>query len=115
MTSGGAANSRMRREGSQNLLGAARASGASRLVAQSIAWEPAGDGLLAKAELEQGVLDFGGVVLRYGQLYGPGTWYPEAPPPPPCVHVDRAVAVTVDALELRGQILTVTDAPAQPR
>jgi nucleoside-diphosphate-sugar epimerase len=30
-----------------------------------------------------------GVVLRYGYLYGPGTWYDVAPKPP-SVHVDAA-------------------------
>jgi hypothetical protein len=33
------ANARMRREGTRNLLAAAEAAGASRFVAQSIAWQ----------------------------------------------------------------------------
>jgi nucleoside-diphosphate-sugar epimerase len=39
-----------------------------------------------------------GVVLRYGRLYGPGTWA-ATPPEPPTVHVDaaaRAAALAVD-------------------
>ena len=37
------ANARIRREGTRNLLAAARAAGAERFVAQSIAWTPPGD------------------------------------------------------------------------
>ena len=39
-----------------------------------------------------------GIVLRYGRLYGPGTWA-TTPPEPPTVHVDaaaRAAALAVD-------------------
>jgi hypothetical protein len=42
--------------------------------------------------LERQVLetpDIDGVVLRYGCLYGPDTWY-AAPPKPLSVHVDAA-------------------------
>jgi len=42
LPSSGAANSRMRTEGTRNLIVAAGAAGASRFVAQSIAWRPAG-------------------------------------------------------------------------
>ena len=109
LASGSAANARIRREGTANLLDAARASAATRFIAQSVAWEPAGDGAVAKAELEQGVLAFGGVVLRYGQLYGPGTWYPDSRPAPPRVHIDTAVTRTLAALALDSQIVTVVD------
>jgi nucleoside-diphosphate-sugar epimerase len=109
IASGAAANARMRREGTHNLLSAARQAGATRLLAQSVAWEPAGDGAVAKAELEAGVLGFGGVVVRYGQLYGPGTYHPDTPPEPPRVGVATAVAATVDALDLPSQIITVCD------
>src|SRR5262252_8157059 len=37
------ANARMRREGAANLLAAAHAAGATRFVAQSVAWKPPGD------------------------------------------------------------------------
>ena len=76
-------NARMRREGTRNLLDAAAAAGVRRLLAQSIAWETSGDGAVAKQELERAVLGFGGVVLRYGQLYGPGTYYEARAAAPP--------------------------------
>ena len=91
-----AANARLRTDGTRNLVDAALAAGAGRIVAQSIAWayEP-GDAPAA----EDVALDLGAdeprrttvrgvaaleaaarelpewVVLRYGLLYGPGTWY----------------------------------------
>ena len=71
------ANARMRREGARNLLAAAKAAGASRFVAQSIAWQLRGDAGAAVSELERLVLAADGVVLRYGRLYGPGTYYEE--------------------------------------
>ena len=86
--------SRLRTEGSANLLAAAQAAGAQRFIAQSIAfaYAPAAPAVLdedaplnvdgpgglrpvvrAVAEVERQVLDAGGVVLRYGWFYGPGT------------------------------------------
>ncbi|MET9849245.1 NAD-dependent epimerase/dehydratase family protein [Streptomyces ossamyceticus] len=94
-----AQTARLRTEGTANLIAAARATGARRLVAQSIAFAaaPAGEPVLdedtplyvdapdpgwaatvgAVAELERQVLDadLEGVVLRYGTLYGPRTAY----------------------------------------
>jgi nucleoside-diphosphate-sugar epimerase len=96
-----AQTARLRTEGTAHLVEAARAAGARRLVAQSIAFAaaPAGPPVLdedapldvdapdpgwaatvrAVAELERLVLaggpDLTGVVLRYGTLYGPGTAY----------------------------------------
>src|SRR3954469_2360556 len=64
------ANARIRREGTHNLLAAAKAAGASRFVAQSIAWQLPGDAGAAVSELERLVLAAEGVVLRYGRLYG---------------------------------------------
>ena len=66
-----AANARIRREGTRNLLDAARAAGSRHLVAQSVAWRLPGDAGAAVDEMERLVLDAGGVVLRYGQFYGP--------------------------------------------
>jgi len=90
---------RLRREGTRNLVAAARAAGARRLVAESVAFfyapegdwvkdeeaplfldapAPFGNGAAALADLEQQVLGaqgIEGVVLRYGWLYGPGTYY----------------------------------------
>jgi hypothetical protein len=63
-------NARMRREGTRNLLAAAKAAGASRFIAQSVAWQLSGDAGAAVSELERLVLAADGVVLRYGRLYG---------------------------------------------
>jgi nucleoside-diphosphate-sugar epimerase len=103
------ANARMRREGTHNLLAAAKAAGASRFVAQSIAWPLPGDAGAAVSELERLVLAAGGVVLRYGRLYGPGTYYEEEEPPPPRVHVDEAARRTLPALDSASGIVEVTD------
>ncbi|MGP4009249.1 NAD-dependent epimerase/dehydratase family protein [Streptomyces sp. 4N124] len=96
-----ALTARLRTEGTANLVAAARAAGARRLVAQSIAFAaaPAGDPVLdedaplyvdapdpgwaatvrAVAALERLVLgggpDLAGAVLRYGTLYGAETAY----------------------------------------
>jgi nucleoside-diphosphate-sugar epimerase len=105
-------NARLRREGTRNLMAAARAAGVKRVVAQSIAWAYApGEGAHAEDDpldtaadgargvtvggvvaLEQAVLGTPGVeglVLRYGRLYGPGTWT-ETPSGPGPLHVDAA-------------------------
>jgi nucleoside-diphosphate-sugar epimerase len=90
-----ALNDRLRSEGTQILVDAARAAGATRILAQSIAFAyapgPSGtvhreqDPLLsdppksfkrsaeAVRELERTVLGADGVVLRYGYFYGPGS------------------------------------------
>jgi|ERR1700710_429546 len=94
-----AATNRIRTEGTRNLVAVARTAGARRLVAESIAlaYRPAGGWVKdereplfddapgrfgvafgAAAELERQVLEadgIEGVVLRYGWLYGPGTYY----------------------------------------
>jgi uncharacterized protein YbjT (DUF2867 family) len=107
-----AANARMRREGTRNLLAAARAAGAARFLAQSLAWPLDGEAGAAVAELERSVLAVGGVVLRYGRFYGPGTWHAHAPPPPR-IHVDEAARRTVAALDAPSGVLTVVeDRPA---
>jgi nucleoside-diphosphate-sugar epimerase len=109
LAEGRAANARMRRDGTRNLVAAARAVDTPLIVAQSVAWEMSGDGLAAVQYLESSVLDAGGVVIRYGQLYGPGTYYETEPPPPPRVHVDDAARRTVPALDAESGILVVTD------
>ncbi|TPK58832.1 NAD-dependent epimerase/dehydratase family protein [Mesorhizobium sp. B2-4-19] len=113
-------NARIRDEGTRNLVAAALASGVRRMVAQSIAWayapgsEPHGEadpldggasgnrrisvsGVIA---LEKAVLKapFAGVVLRYGQLYGPGTGTDTAAGASP-VHVDAAAYAALLALD----------------
>ncbi|MEV8610795.1 NAD(P)-dependent oxidoreductase [Amycolatopsis sp. NPDC051373] len=90
------ANAQVRTVGTRNLVDAAKAAGVGRIVAQSISWayEPG-----AAPATEDTPLDLGGapdrlgsvsgvasletavselpewVVLRYGTLYGPDTWY----------------------------------------
>jgi nucleoside-diphosphate-sugar epimerase len=91
-----AGNSRLRVEGTRNLVDAALAVGVRRMIAQSIAWiympghdpadeaepldreapPPRGGTVAAVQALEQAVAELPiGVILRYGLLYGPGTWY----------------------------------------
>jgi len=103
------ANALIRREGTRNLLRAARAADANRFLAESAAWQLPGDGGRAVAELERAVLHVGGVVLRYGQFYGPGTYHEGQPPSPPRVHVDEAARRTVEALEARAGVLEILD------
>jgi len=106
----GRANARIRQEGTKNLLAAARAVGHPRFIAQSIAWTLSGGGAAAVAEFEQLVLDADGVVVRYGQWYGPGTYYETDLPPPPRIHIDRAAARTLEALTTLESVLTLVDA-----
>lgn len=94
-----AATNEVRVEGTRNLVAAAKAAGVRRIVAESVAffYEPEGEwikdegaplfrdppGRFAAAcdalvSLESQVLEAGkpeGVVLRFGWLYGPGTYY----------------------------------------
>ena len=103
-------NARIRVEGTRNLLDALESVDQTKIVAQSVAWTmrpgPEAD---AVASLEEAVLAVNGVVLRYGLLYGPGTYYEEALPAPPRVHIDTAAARTLDALDAPPGILTVVD------
>jgi nucleoside-diphosphate-sugar epimerase len=103
-------NDLMRGEGTSNLLAASAAAKAQRVIAQSISWELPGEsrGAVA-ASHERAVLQAGGVVIRYGQLYGPGTFYPAAPPPPPRVHVDDAARLTLPALAVPPGVTIVVD------
>ena len=119
-------NSRLRIEGTRNLVSAARVAGARRLIAQSLAFayadgpEPhaetdpiaSGDGNQPSAvtahgvrALEEAVLGSGpeieGIVLRYGRLYGPETWAatPNGRAP---LHVDAAAQAALLAVS-RGK------------
>jgi len=119
-----ARNARIRDEGTRNLVEAAKAAGAWRLIAQSIAWayapgpEPHAetDPLDSGAEggrgisvggviaLERQVLDTSpltGIVLRYGHLYGPGTGADSAADP--ALHVDAAAYAAMLAVERGSQ------------
>ncbi len=104
-----ARNDRMLREGTRNLLDAAKAANAERLFAQSIAWPLAGERGATYHEHEQAVLDAGGVVIRYGQLYGPGTYYETEPPDPPRIQVDEAARWTVEILEAAHGIVELIE------
>jgi len=104
------ANARIRREGTHNLLTAMAAAGPARVLAQSITWQLPGDGGAAVHEMEAMVLGAGGVVLRYGQFYGPGTYHQTEPPPPPRIHIDTAAQETVRALHARTGVLDLVEA-----
>jgi len=96
-------HTRIRIEGTHNLIAAARAASTPRLLAQSVAWPmPDGPGQAAVAELERSVLAYGGVVLRYGQFYGPGTYYEDEPPEEPRIHIDTAARRAFEAIDLVG-------------
>ncbi|MEU6491001.1 NAD(P)-dependent oxidoreductase [Streptomyces sp. NPDC046984] len=90
------ANARIRQEGTRHLVDAAEKAGVRRMVAQSISWAyrpgtgPADEETPLDTEadgpravpvggvraLESAVAEMEEhVVLRYGTLYGPGTWY----------------------------------------
>lgn len=99
-----AGNARIRELGTANLVAAALHSSARRLVAQSVAFayapgrQPYGEEASldleawpSVARLEELVLNSGldAVVLRYGRLYGPGTWT-AVPAPQAPVHVEAA-------------------------
>ncbi len=107
-----ARNSRLRIEGTRNLVAAAHMTGARRMIAQSVAFayapggEPHGEGapldraaegtrralvegVLALEHAVTGARGIDGIVLRYGYFYGPGTW-DEAPTRRPPIYIDAA-------------------------
>jgi len=115
-------NARLREIGTRHLVDAALAAGASRLIAQSIAFlyaplraarplreedplDLAVTGIRAASvkgvtALEESVLKtpgIAGIVLRYGQLYGPGTGVETAGGTAP-VHVDAAARAALLAI-----------------
>jgi len=111
-------NARIRTEGTRNLVAAAQAAAARRFIVQSVAFayapgpEPHSetdplnlvDGprlvtVRAAADMEQQVLVSGmeGIVLRYGLLYGPGTWT-DGPSRKPSLHVDAAAKAALLAV-----------------
>ena len=103
-------NDRMRSEGTRNLLAAAAAAEAQRVIAQSISWElPSEHRRAVTAAHERAVLQAGGVVIRYGQLWGPDTYYQAAPPDPPRIHVDDAARQTLPALYVPRGLTIVAD------
>lgn len=103
-----AANSRMQTEGTANLLAAALAAGGARMLAQSIAWTPPGRGNTV-AWHEAAVLDAGGVMVRYGQFYGPGAYYEADIPAHPRIHVSDAAQRTVPLVEAAPGVVVLAD------
>ena len=103
-------NARIRIEGNQNLIDAARLSGSPRILAQTVAWRlPDGPDALAVTELERSVLAEGGVVLSYGQFYGRGTYNELQLPGDPRVDIDRAAERTVVLLDAPSGVVVITD------
>jgi nucleoside-diphosphate-sugar epimerase len=118
------ANARIRSEGTRNLVAAAQAAGAHRFIVQSIsfAYAPGGEPhpetdplnfadparavtVKGVADMEQQVLaaaGIEGIVLRYGLLYGPGTWY-QTPDRKPGLHVDAAARAALIAVTHGGR------------
>jgi hypothetical protein len=100
---------RMYREGTPNLIAAAVSAGVGRLAAQSVAWRLPGENGKAVAEHERAVLSIGGVVIRYGRFFGPGTYFETEPPPPPRIHIDAAARETIPALDQAGGVVVVSE------
>jgi nucleoside-diphosphate-sugar epimerase len=116
-------NARIRREGTANLVAAAKAAGVRRLIAQSLAFVYApgplpwtedaplnvddpgvGETARAVASLEEQILSgpFEGIVLRYGKFYGPRTGF-DTPPPGGPLHVYAAADAARRAVT-RGRV-----------
>jgi uncharacterized protein YbjT (DUF2867 family) len=103
-------NARIRTEGNANLIEAARRIGSPKILAQTVAWQlPDGPDARAVAELEKSVLAEGGVVLSYGQFYGPGTYNENGIPSKPRVQIDRAADLTVELLTSPSGVVLITD------
>ena len=103
-------NARIRTEGNQNVIEAARQSGSPKILAQTVAWRLLdGPDARAVAELERSVLAEGGVVLSYGQFYGPGTYNEQQIPAEPRVQIDRAAERTVELLGAPSGVVIITD------
>lgn len=151
-----ARNDSVRREGTANLLAAARECGAERVVVQSAAYwyapggedvkteadplyteapDPIGAAVRTMQEVEQSVLlnpAIAVVVLRYGQFYGPGTWYAregdigrrvrkrmypmigDGSASISFIHVDDAARATVAALTCKPGVYNVVDDDPAP-
>ena len=115
-----AKNAHIRIEGTRNLIAAAQAAAAGRLIVQSIAFAYAPGGephaetdplnladpvravtVKGAAEMERQVLSAPGldaIVLRYGLLYGPGTWRETSAGHKPGLHVDAAAQAALLAI-----------------
>jgi nucleoside-diphosphate-sugar epimerase len=113
-------NARIRTEGTRNLIAAAQVAAARRFIVQSIAFayaagsepHPETDPLnladpvravtvKGAVDMEQQVLSASGldaIVLRYGLLYGPGTWREASSGLKPALHVDAAAHAALLAI-----------------
>lgn len=105
------ANSRIREIGTRNLITAATAAGARRMIAESICFtyapgqppyreeDPLNPNAHGVMSLEEQVLNgpFVGIVLRYGKLYGPGSGT-DTPPAGGPLHVEEAAEAAVLAV-----------------
>jgi hypothetical protein len=49
------------------------------------------------------------VVIRYGQFWGPGTYYQDSPPDPPRIHVHDAARQTLPSLAVPPRVTLVVD------
>lgn len=103
-----ARNARIRTEGTRNLVAATTVAGARHFLAQSIAWVSSG-GAAVLAEHEDQTLKIGGVVVRYGQLYGPGTYYEASLPSHPRIHVDAAARETVPLITAVSGVVVLAE------
>ena len=125
-------NARVRSEGTRNLVAAALAAGCGRLIAQSIAWayapgpkpwreeQPldlaaAGSRAASRARggragrIDARARGLKGTVLRYGQIYGPGTSRTTPGGAGP-VHVEAAAWAALLALQrCRGGIYNIAE------
>jgi len=125
-------NARIRTEGTRNLVAAALTASARRFIVQSVAFAYAPgkesqrphvetdplnliDGprlvtVRAAADMEEQVLKSGmeAIVLRYGLLYGPGTWS-EGPSRKPPLHVDAAAQAAALAVTRGNGIYNIAD------
>jgi nucleoside-diphosphate-sugar epimerase len=148
MREGAQRTGRLREEGTRNLLQAAPG---VRIIAQATAFPHRPEGgwvkteddplhtdfapVAAMARMEELVTGAGGTVLRYGYLYGPGTWYArdgdygrmarrrmlgivgKGDATSSFLHVDDAVAATLAAVEqdAPGVFHVTDDDPASQR
>jgi hypothetical protein len=64
---------------------------------------------VATREFENSVLNVAGVVIRYGQFYGPGTYFETETPPPPRIQIDDAARRTVPVLDAPPGIVEVVE------
>lgn len=120
-------NARLRDVGTRNLVAAAVAAGARRLVAESIGFAyapgplpyredtPLNPSMHGVAILESQVLGapLEGVVLRFGRLYGPGTGFDRPSPDGAPVHADAAADAMRRALAKGAGVYNVAESDGQ--